>query len=94
MLINDGQARRIASDWHGGQGSSLCSLATTGAIQLDLVREEIEDLLACAEMGEKRCELLRELLALKKYVRAVGNCSAQPGWSHLWDETPVSIDHT
>jgi hypothetical protein len=30
--ITDGQARVIASQWHGGQTSALCVLATSGAI--------------------------------------------------------------
>jgi hypothetical protein len=41
VMISDGQARRIASEWHGGMPSALYSLASSGAIDLDRVRDEI-----------------------------------------------------
>jgi hypothetical protein len=36
----------------------------------------------------------RELLALDKYVRTAGERPTQTGWSCLWDNSPVGIDHT
>lgn len=90
VVIGDGQARRIASDWHGGMSSALHSLASSGAIALDRVRDEISRELWQLDVAEVR----RELLALDKYVRTAGERPTQTGWSRLWDNSPVSIDHT
>lgn len=90
VMINDGQARRIASDWHAGMSSALYSLASSGAIDLDRVRDEISRELWQLDVGEVR----RELLALDKYVRTVGTRVAQAGWFRLWDDSSVSVDHT
>lgn len=90
VMINDGQARRVASEWHGGMSSALYSLGSSGAIDLDRVRDEISRELWQLDVGEVR----RELLALDKYVRTAGARPAQAGWSRLWDDSPVSVDHT
>jgi hypothetical protein len=90
VVISDGQARRIASDWHGGMSSALYSLASSGAIALDRARDEISRELRQLDVGEVR----HELLALDKYVRTAGERPTQTGWSRLWDNSPVSIDHT
>lgn len=90
VMISDGQARRIASEWHGGMSSALYSLASSGAIDLDRVRDEISRELWKLDVGEVR----RELLALDKYVRTAGARPAQSGWSRLWDDSPVTVNHT
>lgn len=90
VMISDGQTRRIASEWHGGMSSALYSLASSGAIDLDRVRDEISRELWQLDVGEAR----RELLALDKYVRTVGARPAQSGWSRLWDDSPVTVNHT
>jgi hypothetical protein len=90
VVISDGQARRIASEWHGGMSSALYSLASSGAIDLDRMRDEISRELWKLDVGEVR----RELLALDKYVRTAGARPAQSGWSRLWDDSPVSVNHT
>lgn len=90
VMISDGQARRIASDWHSGMSSALYSLVSSGAINLDRVRDEISRSLCQLDVGEVR----RELLALDKYVRTAGERPAQRRWPHFWDNSPVSVDHT
>lgn len=90
VMISDGQARRIASEWHGGMSSALYSLASSGAIDLDRVRDEISRELWQLDVGEVR----RELLALDKYVRTAAARPAQSGWSRLWDDSPVTVNHT
>ena len=90
VMINDGQARRIASDWHGGMSSALYSLASSGAIELDRVRDEISRELWKLDVGKVR----RELLALDKYVRTTGARPTQAGWFRLWDDSTVTVDHT
>jgi hypothetical protein len=89
-MISDGQVRRIAADWHGGMSSALYSLASSGAIDVERVRGEISRELRQLDVGEVR----RELLALDKYVRTAGTRPAQAGWFRLWDNSPVSVDHT
>jgi hypothetical protein len=87
-VISDGQARRIASEWHGGMGSALYSFASSGAVNFEWIMLEI------------RCELLniedetqrRELLALGKYVRSAGCRHKQEGWCRIWDDTPVNVE--
>ncbi|GAA1029199.1 hypothetical protein GCM10009565_59170 [Amycolatopsis albidoflavus] len=90
VMITDGQARRIASDWHGGMSSALYSLASSGAIDLDRLRDEISRELRQLDVGEVR----RELLALDKYVRTAGARPPRAGWSRLWDDSPVTVNHT
>jgi hypothetical protein len=90
VMINDGQARHIASDWHGGMSSALYSLASSGAIELDRVRDEISRELWKLDVGKVR----RELLALDKCVRTAGARPTQAGWFRLWDDSPVTVDHT
>jgi hypothetical protein len=36
----------------------------------------------------------RELLALDKYVRTAGGRPAQAGWFRVWNDSPVTVDHT
>ncbi|MCI2420075.1 hypothetical protein MOQ72_21775 [Saccharopolyspora sp. K220] len=90
VMMSDGQARRFASDWHGGMSSALYCLASSGAVDLDRVRDEIARELWQLDVGEVR----RELLALDKYVRTAGTRPAQSGWSRLWDDSPVTVKHT
>lgn len=90
VMISDGQARRIASDWHGGMSSALYSLASSGAIDLDRARDEISRELWKLDVGEVR----RQLLALDKYVRTAGARPTQSGWFRLWDDSPVGVNHT
>lgn len=75
VMISDGQARRIASEWHGGMSTALHSLASSGAIDLDRVRDEISRELMKLQVGEAR----RELLALDKYVRTTGETYRRSG---------------
>lgn len=89
-MIGDGQARRIASDWHGDMSSALYSFASSGEIDLDRVRSEISRELRQLDVGEAR----RELLALDKYVRTAGTRLPRAGWFRLWDDSLVRVDHT
>jgi len=89
-MINDGQARRIAMSWHGGQWSNLYSFGSSGAIiDLETLRNEISQEVQTLPIGIER----RELLALDKYVRTAGNRPVMPDWSKLWDETPVRLEN-
>lgn len=85
--ISHGQARVIASEWHGGQASPLYALASSGAVDLDRVVTEVDMCLAAADSAEDM-----RLRALRRYVRTCGSRGPVRGWSDLWDESPVSED--
>ena len=89
-VITDAQARKIASDWHGGQWSALYSLASAGYVDRDRVRAEIAAAVQALDVGEVR----RDLLALDKYVTQRADTGPVPGWHELWDPTPASLDQT
>ena len=72
-IIDDVTARLIASQWHGGQATALCSFATTGAITEDLL-DEIE--------SETETES-EELAALHEYVEYHSIRGPVAGWSRL-----------
>ena len=81
--LTDGQARRIASDWHGGQWSKLYSLASTGSTEddngsTDALLGEIDRELGNATEGQA------ELAQLGDYVRQAGARGPVPGWANLW----------
>lgn len=93
-MITDGQARRIAAEWHSGQKSLLCSLATSGFVSSDTAREvqlEVDHILRVRHdlhiTGPD--QELRDLSALLEYVVEVGDRYAVPGWHDLWDDAPV-----
>lgn len=82
-FISDGKARRIASEWHGGQGSALYSFTSTGTITDDLV-SEIRSELVSAILGtniEER-KVLQDLLT---YAKAHGMRGPVEGWSSVWE---------
>lgn len=74
MTITTCEARRLASDWHGGQWSPLYALSSTGTVT-DRAADEIRETIAEVEQSSeswrprRRTELaeLRDLLA---YVEA------------------------
>lgn len=96
--ITDGQARRIASDWHGGQWSPLYMLASTGAtkdsryrlsdVVVAIQRELLPERLAESERLFPGAG--RDLRALLAYVRAAGARGPVPGWSDLWGDSLVA----
>jgi hypothetical protein len=87
-MISDLEARRIASEWHGGGGTALYAFTSTGAI--DTAREdhrlmhEIEDCVASlATQPHTRTVDVDDLFNLRTYVSHTGKRGPQPGWSDL-----------
>jgi hypothetical protein len=88
-MISDGKARRIASEWHGGQATLAYSFASCGYV------EDPEELIA--ELGDGRMSYadgetdevvaltVGEMTELHEYIREVGQREAQPGWSGVWE---------
>lgn len=74
----DNEARRIASEWHGGQTSALCALATSGAIDRDRCSYEISD-----SYNEATGQDTRDLLRLLAYVCQHRDRGPVTGWSDL-----------
>jgi hypothetical protein len=87
-VISHGCARTIASRWHDGQGSALCALATSGAIEVIRVRRELDDTVRMVERGEAGSTFdaaeRAELDALSDYVKVHGHRGSVGGWSLLW----------
>lgn len=71
-LPTDGEARVVASQWHGGQVSALYSLASCGAIRDDCADEIAFEFYKTGA---------RELLALLAYVKAAGERGPVKGWA-------------
>lgn len=70
MLISEEEARRIASEWHGGQWSALYAFASTGTTDLArMINEVSEDFYGSAITDKGRVEILSMLLvaAVKQY---------------------------
>jgi hypothetical protein len=82
-MISDRQARQIASEWHGGQGSALYAFASTGAIDTAWedhdIRQEIRPL---REHSPNFTEYDR-LTKLLKYCDFYGPRGPVDGWSDL-----------
>ena len=95
-MITDAQARKIASDWHGGGGSALYALASTGAINTARadhdITAELGDCFADIADNPKRYQESDgiDLHALATYVRKHRPRGPQPGWADLWPEEPVA----
>lgn len=90
-IITDGQARRVASHWHGGSASAMYAFVSTGYIDFQPLMDEIAALRR--EWGQNEDAPLHrtEFDALTRYVRDRGPRGKQEGWFGTWDDTPVSV---
>jgi hypothetical protein len=84
-LMSDTTARRVASEWHGGGGTALYALASTGAIDTAReghdIRREIADALPGAFYAN------HELIQLDMYVKAAGSRGPVDGWDTMaWED--------
>lgn len=94
-MIDDRTARRIACDWHGGGGSALYALCSTGAIDtgrrdhsaLDEIRDDIawcyEQEVGATEHAVYAAMQDDELRPLMTYVVAHGPRGPVDGWGNL-----------
>lgn len=94
-MLTDTEARKIASEWHGGVGTALYAFASTGAI--DTARpdhscaEEIRDELRQNQTEYDRArrtndeffDNIDELRDILFYVLHHGTRGPQPGWADL-----------
>lgn len=81
-MITDTEARKIASEWHGGGGTALYAFSSTGAIDTAREDHDIEsEIRECINSAsdEQEIEKLRDLL---RYTDGQYR-SAVPGWSKL-----------
>lgn len=90
--IDDTTARRIASEWHGGGGTALYALSSTGAIDTARadhdVKTEIVDSIhdRIGHTLEEDTTDLNELRRLLDYVNATGARGPVDGWATLtWE---------
>lgn len=96
MTISDGQARRIAGEWHGGMASGLYSFVSTGTITDRAIREvdaEIAHITGNTDLDyatpSYRATARAELRALQAYLEARGERLAQNDWHRHWSDAPV-----
>ncbi len=87
-MISDTEARRISSEWHGGGGTALYALSSTGAIDTaradHKLNGEINDCVyALPKTQPERRTQGDELHELRMYVYEYGPRGPQPGWSDL-----------
>lgn len=97
-MITDLEARKIASEWHGGQASALYAFASTGAINAARPDHDIyTEVRACIEgckptirdteqpIDERRATFreFNKLQQLEVYLDRAGTRGPQPGWSDL-----------
>jgi len=78
-MISDLTARKFASEWHGGQGSPLYALSSTGAI----VRGVGEEIANAMYVNMDDEDNYAELSLLLDYVEFNGARGAQKGWGCL-----------
>lgn len=95
-MITDGQARRIAAEWHAPNCPGLTALSTAGAILPSTeteVRAEVEHFsrtaLLSVEFWDAQSQIERDLGALLEYVLHHGVRPAQRRWAEIWSEEPV-----
>jgi hypothetical protein len=89
-MITDLDARRIASEWHGGGGSALYAFASTGAIDTAYWSHSITDeIWRCLRNDvesrslEEQIPALRDLTALLAYVDHHAERGPVAGWGKL-----------
>ena len=89
-MITDTEARRIASEWHGGQGSALYAFASTGAIREgsdegwdynECAMEIYEEIAATTSYEE--LNPMTDMNNLLEYIQANGPRGPVPGWADL-----------
>jgi hypothetical protein len=76
--IADDTARRIAAQLHDGQSTALYSLASTGAIDYEHVRHELD-----AAQSEHSDHVREWIDCLGSYVLHAGDRGPVNGWSDL-----------
>lgn len=86
-MINNGQARRIASEWQA-PGNAYSALQHVGKIEPTLLDEIAYDL----RSGHTPDDARGELRALRVFARAHG-VGPVPGWG-AWDDTPVAAEES
>jgi hypothetical protein len=93
-VLSHGQARRIASEWHGGQRSALYALASAGHIGDDTLSEidrQIGKVDRRPEVFDDPPQARIDLCALRTYVRARnGRSYVGVPWHTRWDDTPAT----
>jgi hypothetical protein len=88
--LDEMSARRLASEWHGGQSSPLYAFASSGTITDGLIREIDETLEQVARTGSDDGSQRAELERLKNWVRDHDEDETadedEPEHVHVWGE--------
>ena len=82
-IISDQQARDIAFAWHGGGGSALYALASTGAINTARAEHDLQDEIDAAMWATNSEQDVDDLHALAAYAKHHGTRPAPAHWTAL-----------
>jgi hypothetical protein len=86
-VISDLEARKIASEWHGGGGTALYAFASTGSINTARADHDLEnEVLGCvngALSPQDKSDTLALLAYIRRYTDHHGARGPQPGWNDL-----------
>ncbi len=87
--VDDAVARCIAAQLHGGQGSALYSLASTGSLEDDLMETEL-----CELYQSRNPRILEWASVLGTYALHREHRGPVDGWAKLWprERTPEDDD--
>lgn len=84
MILRDKTARKIASQWHGGGGSALYALASTGAIDTGRIGHDVRaEIAECRSLDGLTARDNRHLWALDRYVQTKGTRGPVSGWATM-----------
>jgi hypothetical protein len=81
-MLTDAQARTIACSWHGGGGTALYALCSTGAI----TEATIKEITDTRDQERQNAGLFLELTRLRDYALDKLDRGPVQGWSKLWDD--------
>lgn len=83
-MLTDAQARKIACEWHGGGGSALYALCSSGAIDYTPVLHDIHaEIRECLQAATPE-QSPSDLEALAAYCTEYGPSDPVEGWASLW----------
>jgi hypothetical protein len=105
FIITDGQARRIAAEWHA-PGTEMSRCSHTGQFDLYALTNEIDAEVArlanfgghgqpasYVESAKRDLNALRRWATDRHYHATVGGqgWSSRESWNSRWDDTPVPV---
>lgn len=94
MALTYGQARRILMEWHGGQGSAVYSVGSSGKMaERQGARDELDSdrrlVVLKPYNHDDPTQAVAELDAVIEWLDHIHEDIPRDKWIRAWDETPV-----